>query len=212
MPKLILCLFCAAFAALLTGCSSTMRSVTASAGGKNLNLDGYLMFGELETEVPTAGYFKSTKTKSLFGTEEHIIEYDFTAGSDADAEKALKLLEEKRRAAEEQEKAELRPAWNKKFIFLLCPASAGLFFYLVKTIFYFLPYSFAEGFNSRPQQCENRFPFAAKTSSYNISACGILGGLDGREIPLPRVLNARETESCGNRAPHEYALCPVGRP
>ena len=95
---------------------------------------------------------------------------------------------------------------------LLCPASAGLFFYLVKTIFYFLPYSFAEGFNSRPQQYENRFPFAAKTSSYNISACGILGGLDGREIPLPRVLNARETESCGNRAPHEYALCPVGRP
>ena len=136
MPKLIFCLFCAAFAALLTGCSSTMRSVTASAGGKNLNLDGYLMFGELETanpetatpcgklivgrvtyksrkvsipadhKVPTAGYFKSTKTKSLFGTEEHIIEYDFTAGSDADAEKAQKLLEEKRRAAEEQEKAE----------------------------------------------------------------------------------------------------------
>ena len=139
MPKLILCLFCAASAALLAGCSSTMRSVTSSAGGKNLNLDGYLMFGELETanpetatpcgkliigrvtrvtyksrkvsipadhKVPTAGYFKSTKTKSLFGTEEHIIEYDFTAGSDADAEKALKLLEEKRQAAEEKEKTE----------------------------------------------------------------------------------------------------------
>ena len=132
MSKLILCLFCAASVALLTGCSSTMRSVTESAGGKNLNLDGYLMFGELETanpetgtpngkliigrvtyksrkvgipadqKVPTAGYFKSTKTKSLFGTEEHIIEYDFTAGSDADAEKALKLLEEKRQAAEEK--------------------------------------------------------------------------------------------------------------
>ena len=42
------------------------------------------------------------KTKSLFGTEEHIIEYDFTAGSDADAEKALKLLEEKRQSAEEK--------------------------------------------------------------------------------------------------------------
>ena len=136
MPKLILCLFCAAVAALLTGCSSTMRSVTESAGGKNLNLDGYLMFSELETanpetgtpngkliigrltyksrkvsipadhKVPTAGYFKSTKTKSLFGTEEHIIEYDFTAGNDADAEKALKVLEEKRQAAEEKEKTE----------------------------------------------------------------------------------------------------------
>lgn len=121
---------------VLTGCTSTMRSVTESAGGKNLNLDGYLMFSELETanpetatpsgklvigrvtyksrkvsipadhKVPTAGYFKSTKTKSLFGTEEHIIEYDFTAGSDADAEKALKLLEEKRQAAEEKEKTE----------------------------------------------------------------------------------------------------------
>ena len=97
MPKLIFCLFCAAFAVLLTGCSSTISSVTASAGGKNLNLDGYLMFSELETanpetatpcgklvigrvtyksrkvsipadhKVPTAGYFKSTKTKSLFG-------------------------------------------------------------------------------------------------------------------------------------------------
>lgn len=121
---------------VLTGCTSTMRSVTESAGGKNLNLDGYVMLGELETanpetgtpngkliigrvtyksrkvgipadqKVPTAGYFKSTKTKSLFGTEEHIIEYDFTAGSDADAEKALKLLEEKRQAAEEKEKTE----------------------------------------------------------------------------------------------------------
>ena len=117
---------------VLTGCTSTMRSVTESAGGKNLNLDGYVMLGELETanpetgtpngkliigrvtyksrkvgipadqKVPTAGYFKSTKTKSLFGTEEEIIEYDFTAGSDADAERALKLLEEKRQAAEEK--------------------------------------------------------------------------------------------------------------
>ena len=117
---------------VLTGCTSTMRSVTESAGGKNLNLDGYVMLGEVETanletgtpngkliigrvtyksrkvgipadqKVPTAGYFKSTKTKSLFGTEEEIIEYDFTAGSDADAERALKLLEEKRQAAEEK--------------------------------------------------------------------------------------------------------------
>ena len=115
---------------MLTGCTSTMRSVTESAGGKNLNLDGYVMLGELETanpetgtpngkliigrvtyksrkvgipadqKVPTAGYFKSTKTKSLFGTEEEIIEYDFTAGSDADAERALKALEAKRKEAE----------------------------------------------------------------------------------------------------------------
>ena len=125
---------------LLTGCASTAKSMTESAAGKNLNLDGYVMLSELETanpetgtpngkiligrmtyksrkvgipadqKVPTAGYFKSTKTKSLFGTEEEIIEYDFTAGSDADAEKALKILEEKRLAAEKEEKEEVQQA------------------------------------------------------------------------------------------------------
>ena len=118
------------FLPALTGCASTMHGVTDSAGGKNLNLDGYVMLGELETanpetgtpngkliigrvtyksrkvgipadqKVPTAGYFKSTKTKSFFGTEEEIIEYDFTAGSDADAKEAMRILEEKRKQAE----------------------------------------------------------------------------------------------------------------
>ena len=32
-------------------------------------------------KVPTTGYYKATKTKSLFGTEEKIIEYDFTSES-----------------------------------------------------------------------------------------------------------------------------------
>ena len=48
-----------------------------------------------DQKVPTTGNFKSTRTKSLFGTEEHIIEYDFTAGSDADAAAARKALESK---------------------------------------------------------------------------------------------------------------------
>ena len=114
---------------LTAGCKSTARAVAESAGGKNLNMDGYVLFGQVETvspdtgaptgtlmigrltyrsrkvgipadqKVPTTGYFKSTKTRTLFGTEEQIIEYDFTAGSDADAKKALKLLEEKRQEA-----------------------------------------------------------------------------------------------------------------
>ena len=126
----ILALLAALLLPALTGCASTMRGVTDSAGGKNLNLDGYVMLGELETanpetgtpngkliigrvtyksrkvgipadqKVPTAGYFKSTKTKSFFGTEEEIIEYDFTAGSDADAREAMRILEEKRKQAE----------------------------------------------------------------------------------------------------------------
>ena len=117
-------------AIFLAGCSTTAKNVTASAAGKNLGLDGYVMLGELETanpdtatpqgrliigrvtyksrkvgipadqKVPTAGFFKATRTKSFFGTEEQIIEYDFTAGSDADAEKAVKVLEAKRAETE----------------------------------------------------------------------------------------------------------------
>ena len=113
----------------LAGCGSTVGKMTDSASGKNLNLDGYVMLGELETanpetatpqgkliigrvtyrsrkvgipadrKVPTTGYFKATKTKSLFGTEEAIIEYDFTAGSDADAKRAEAALEARRKEA-----------------------------------------------------------------------------------------------------------------
>ena len=114
----------------LVGCNSTTRAMTQSASGKNLNLDGYVMLGKVETansetgtptgemimgrvtyksrrvgipadqKVPTTGYFTSTETESLFGTQEKSVEYDFTAGSDAEAERALKVLEEKRKAAE----------------------------------------------------------------------------------------------------------------
>lgn len=112
-------------ALILTGCNSVSEQITAAAGGKNLALDGYVMYGSIETadsetgtptgkliigrltyksrkvsiptdqKVPNTGNFKSTRTKSLFGTEEHIIEYDFTAGSDADAAAAREALEAK---------------------------------------------------------------------------------------------------------------------
>jgi len=133
-------LIIAALTMVLSGCNATAGKVTESASGKNLGLDGYVMLGELETanpetvtpqgrlligrltyksrkvgipadqKVPTTGYFKATKTKSLFGTEEAIIEYDFTAGSDADAKEALRVLEEKRKAAEEQFRREAAAA------------------------------------------------------------------------------------------------------
>ena len=110
---------------MLTGCAANVKRVTDSASAKNLNADGYLMWGAIETnnpetgtpegkmiigrltyksrkvgipadqKVPTTGYYKRTKTKSLFGTEEEITEYDFTAGSDAEAEKAMKVLTDK---------------------------------------------------------------------------------------------------------------------
>lgn len=113
----------------LAGCVGTTGKMADSASAKNLNMDGYVMLSELETanpetatpqgrliigrltyksrkvgipadqKVPTTGYFKATRTKSLFGTEEEIVEYDFTAGSDADAEKAMATLEAKRREA-----------------------------------------------------------------------------------------------------------------
>lgn len=124
-----------AFALCLSGCTGTSKAMTKSASGKNLGLDGYVMLGEIETanpetatpqgkiiigrvtyksrkvgipadqKVPTAGNFRATKTKSLFGTEEVIIEYDFTAGSDADAKKAEEVLK-KRQAEAEKEFAE----------------------------------------------------------------------------------------------------------
>ena len=117
-------------ASTATGCGTTGKAVTQSASGKNLNLDGFLMMSKIEAanpetatpqgemimgrfayksrkvgipadqKVPTTGYFKATQTENLFGTKEIIIEYDFTAGSDADAAAALQKLEEKRKEAE----------------------------------------------------------------------------------------------------------------
>ena len=130
MKKIFIFGAAAAGALVLAGCSSAARAMTQSASGKNLNLDGYVMVGDVEAsnaetgtpqgrliigrvtyksrkvgipadqKVPTTGYFKSTETESLFGTKEKIVEYDFTAGSEAEAERARKLLEEKRKAAE----------------------------------------------------------------------------------------------------------------
>ena len=112
-----------AFLAAASACDSTGRAVTDSASGKNLDLSGYVMLGELETannetlspqgrmilgrvsyksrkvgipadqKVPNSGYFRATKTTSLFGTEDMIIEYDWTADSDADAREAERRLQ-----------------------------------------------------------------------------------------------------------------------
>lgn len=121
MKRILLGLI-AAGALGLVGCNSTAKAMTQSASGKNLNLDGYVMLGDVEAsnaetgtpqgrliigrvtyksrrvgipadqKVPTTGYFKSTKTKSLFGTEEEIVEWDFTAGSDAEAKAVMEKL------------------------------------------------------------------------------------------------------------------------
>lgn len=115
---------------ICAGCQSTTDKLAESASSKNVNIGGYMTYGELEVanpetvtpqgkliigkveyrsrkvgipadqKVPTTGTFKATKTKSLFGTEEQLIEYDFTAGSDADAKAALDALEKKRKEAE----------------------------------------------------------------------------------------------------------------
>ena len=106
----------------LASCSSTGRAVADSASGKNLDLSGYVMLGELETannetlspqgrmilgrvtyksrkvgipaeqKVPNTGSFRATKSTSLFGAEDTIIEYDWTAGSEADAREAEQRL------------------------------------------------------------------------------------------------------------------------
>ena len=114
----------------LNACSSTGRAVADSASGKNLDLSGYVMLGELETannetllpqgrmilgrvtyksrkvgipadqKVPNTGSFRATKSTSLFGTEEMIIEYDWTAGSTVDSLDAEQKLHDMRVEAE----------------------------------------------------------------------------------------------------------------
>lgn len=115
----------AAFACFFTACGTTGKAVAESAANKNLDLSGYLMLGEAEMtgsetatpqgkllvgrltyksrkvgipadqKVPTAANFRATKSKSMFGAEDTIIEWDFTAGSDAEAIKVAGLLAQK---------------------------------------------------------------------------------------------------------------------
>ena len=116
---------------IMSSCNSAAHAVTDSASGKNLDLSGYVMLGELETansetlspqgrmilgrvtyksrkvgipadqKVPNTGYFRATKSTSLFGTEDVIIEYDWTAGSDADAVAAEQRLQNMKTEAEQ---------------------------------------------------------------------------------------------------------------
>jgi hypothetical protein len=136
MKKIFIVLFTMFTIFAVVGCNTAANKAVQSAGNKNLNLDGYLMYSDLETanpetatpqgklivgrmtyksrkvgipadqKVPTTGYYKATETKSLFGTEEKIVEYDFTAGSDAEATRALEQLNKIRaeKATENKEK------------------------------------------------------------------------------------------------------------
>jgi hypothetical protein len=129
-------IFALALVLALAGCQSTANKMMQSAGGKNINLDGFLSMSEIEMsnpetatptgkmivgrvsyksrkvgipadqKVPTTGNYKATKTKSIFGTEEQIIEYDFTAGSDAEAARALEQLEKIKKESAAQTTAE----------------------------------------------------------------------------------------------------------
>ena len=113
-----------ALAAAFQGCKSNAEIICASTDGKNIGMDGYVMYGSVDTaddltgtptgkmiigrltyksrkvsipadhKVPCTGNFKSIRTKSLFGTEEHIVEYDFTAGDEKEAAAAAARLEE----------------------------------------------------------------------------------------------------------------------
>ena len=128
----LLLIMVAASLIALCGCAGTSKAMTQSASGKNLDLSGWVSLGELETvnpetgtpqgkfiagrmnyksrkvgipadqKVPTTGNFRATKTKSFFGTEEMIIEYDFTAGSDADAKKAEEILKKRQDDAKKE--------------------------------------------------------------------------------------------------------------
>lgn len=115
---------------MFCGCQSTTDRLAESASNKNVDINGYVMLGEIEManaqtatpqgkmivgkveyrsrkvgipadqKVPTTGYFRATKSIGFFGTEEQVITYDFTTGSDADAKAAMEALEKKREAVE----------------------------------------------------------------------------------------------------------------
>lgn len=79
-----------------------MYGVVETANNETATPQGKLIIGRLSyksrvvgipegSAVPNTGYFKSTRTKNLFGTEEQIVEYDFTA---SDAKTALKMQEQ----------------------------------------------------------------------------------------------------------------------
>ena len=124
--KNILLSLAAAICLAAAGCNSNTALITKSTGNKNVSVDGYVMYGSVhaadpstamptgkmivgrlvfksrkvgipaDQQVPNTGSFKSTWTKSLFGTEEHIVEYDFTAGNKKDAAETEKKLEKLR--------------------------------------------------------------------------------------------------------------------
>lgn len=126
MKNLVLMAMVAMAAIVVTGCNSVADAAMASAGDKNLGVDGYFLYGKLESanpetatpqgtmllgrasyksrkvsipadqKVPNTGSFRATISKNLFGAEELIVEYDYTAGSDKDAKMAMEAMEKKR--------------------------------------------------------------------------------------------------------------------
>ena len=144
LKKLTMLLVAVCAIVLLVGCQSTTDKLAESASNKNVTAGGYLSMGEVEIanpetgtpqgriitgkleyrsrkvgipadqKVPTTGFFKATKSIGLFGTEDMVIEYDFTAGSDADAKAALEALEKKKKDAEKAfENAKTTPVQTK---------------------------------------------------------------------------------------------------
>ena len=119
----VLCFF-------MTGCSSTRTQLADNASGKNIDISGYLMLGKAEMinpdsaaptgklligrvnyksrliavdknkQIPTAGSFRAVRNVSLFGTEETIIEYDFTAADAQSAANICQVLEYQKNRAE----------------------------------------------------------------------------------------------------------------
>lgn len=120
----------AAVALLAGGCTSGVTALTRSASGKNLDINGYLMMGRIESanaetatprgeffmgrvnyksrrvainadqKVPTTGNFRATCTSSIFGTREMLIEYDFTAANSQDTALALEKFNQQCQTAQ----------------------------------------------------------------------------------------------------------------
>ena len=123
MKQIISFVIIVLFSAALQGCRSQGELFPAGTESKNIGMEGYVMYGKIHTadsstgtpvgkiivgrvnyksrkvgipadqKVPVTGNFRSVQTKSFFGTEEHIVEYDFTAGSETEAAAVSAKLE-----------------------------------------------------------------------------------------------------------------------
>ena len=107
---------------LSAGCSNSAQTLARGAAEKNLDMNGYVMLAEAEAanpengtpqgrliignltyksrkvgipadqKIPDTGSFRAVSRSTLLGTEETVVEYDFSASSTQAAQATLQIM------------------------------------------------------------------------------------------------------------------------